>query len=141
MQIVCAGCGVKNRVPDEKLQLHPKCGRCGGLLLPAQPIALGDAEFEHFVQNTELPIVVDFWAEWCGPCKMMAPVFAQAAQQRPTVLFVKVDTETAQRTASRFQIRSIPTLALLRGGREVTRSAGALPLPQLLAWLDRALLP
>ena len=144
MQIVCAGCGVKNRVPSERLQQNPltqkvKCGRCGGFLLPAQPIALGDADFDRFVQGTELPIVVDFWAEWCGPCKMMAPIFAQAAQQRPTVLFVKVDTESAQHTASRFQIRSIPTLALLHGGREVERSAGAMPLPQLLAWIDHAL--
>jgi len=139
MQIVCASCGVKNRVPVERLQQHPKCGRCGGFLLPAQPIALGDAGFDRFVHGTELPIVVDFWAEWCGPCKMMAPIFVQASQQRPTVLFVKVDTESAQHTASRFQIRSIPTLMVLHGGREIARSAGAMPLPQLLAWLDHAL--
>ncbi|HET8710632.1 MAG TPA: thioredoxin TrxC [Spongiibacteraceae bacterium] len=138
MQIVCVNCGVKNRVPDEKLQQHPKCGRCSAVLLPAQPIALDDAGFERFVHGTELPIVVDFWAEWCGPCKMMAPIFAQAAQQRPTIPFVKVDTERALQTASRFQIRSIPTLAVLQGGREIIRSAGAMPLPQLLAWLDRA---
>lgn len=144
MQIVCVSCGVKNRVPAERMQQHPlpqkiKCGRCGAALLPAQPIALGDADFDRFVQGTELPVVVDFWAEWCGPCKMMAPVFAQAARQRPTVPFVKVDTESAQHTASRFQIRNIPTLMVLRSGREIARSAGAMPLPQLLAWIDRAL--
>ena len=139
MQIVCASCGVKNRVPSERLLQHPKCGRCSGPLLPAQPIALGDADFDRFVQGTELLVVVDFWAEWCGPCKMMAPIFMQAAQQRPTVPFVKVDTESAQLTASRFQIRSIPTLLVLRGGQEIARSAGAMPLPQLLAWVDRAL--
>ncbi len=138
MQIVCVNCGAKNRVPGERLHDHPKCGRCAAPLLPAQPFALDDADFDRFVQGTELPIVVDFWAEWCGPCKMMAPVFMQAAQQRPAVPFVKVDTERAQHTASRFQIRSIPTLMVLHGGREIARSAGALPLPQLLAWIDHA---
>ncbi len=141
MQVVCAQCGVKNRVPEQRLMQQPKCGRCGALLLPAAPIVLNDANFDHFVQNTELPIVVDFWAEWCGPCKVMAPIFAQAAQQRPLLLFAKVNTEQAQATAQRYQIRSIPTLALLRGGGEVVRSAGAMPLPQLLAWIDRAAAP
>lgn len=139
MQIVCANCGVKNRVPDARLQQQPKCGRCSNPLLPGAPIILGDGEFEHFVQNTDLPIVVDFWADWCGPCKIMAPIFAQAAQQRPALLFVKVDTEAAQRAAGRFQIRSIPTLVVLRGGHEIARSAGAMALPQLLGWLDNAL--
>lgn len=139
MQIVCVNCGAKNRVPAERLQHHPKCGRCSNALLPAQPITLSDEEFDRFVQNTDVPIVVDFWADWCGPCKMMAPFFAHAAQQRPTVLFAKVDTESAAFTASRFQIRSIPTLMILQGGREVTRAVGAMSLPQFLSWLDGVL--
>lgn len=145
MQVVCGGCGVKNRVMDEKFQLHAatqkiKCGRCGSELLPGKPIELSDEEFDRFVQNTDLPIVVDFWADWCGPCKMMAPIFAEAARQRPKVMFVKIDTESAVHTASRFQIRSIPTLMIMQGGREINRAAGAMSLPQFLSWLDSALL-
>src|SRR5205085_11946157 len=90
-----------------------------------------------FVAGTQLPIVVDFWAPWCGPCKVMAPVFAQAAKARPDVRFVKVDTDQAPAIASNYNIRGIPTMALFRRGDEIARASGAMPAPQLLAWIDQ----
>jgi thioredoxin 2 len=139
MQLVCAQCLAKNRVPDQRLRDRPKCGKCGAALLSPEPVALGDAAFDAFVAGAGLPVLVDFWAEWCGPCKMMAPQFAAAAQQRPDIRFVKVDTEAARATAARFGIRSIPTLALFVGGSEVARVAGAMSSAQLLAWVDQQL--
>ena len=135
MLIVCPNCMAKNRVPDERLQDQPTCGKCQKMLLPTHPIELNDQNFFHYIQNTELPIVVDFWAEWCGPCKAMAPQFNQAAQNAPQYRFVKVNTEQAQKISAQFNIRSIPTIAVFKNGKEVTRQAGAMQAPQLLAWL------
>ncbi len=136
MELVCPQCGAVNRVPDQRLNQQPKCGKCGAEVLPAKPVELTGASFDKFVARNELPVLVDFWAPWCGPCKQFAPVFSQmAGQYLGRVRFAKVDTEAEQPLAARHGIRSIPTLALFKGGREVDRVSGALQGPQLQAWL------
>lgn len=139
MHIACAHCGSTNRVPDERLADDPVCGRCGQALLSGHPVELTDANFDAVTARTGLPVVVDFWAAWCGPCRMMAPQFAQAAQQlKGRVLFAKVDTDANPQVAQRFAIRSIPTMALLHGGREVQRTSGALQAAQIVGWIAQA---
>jgi thioredoxin 2 len=140
MELVCPDCGAVNRVPAERLQQHPKCGKCGVEVLPARPVDLTAANFEKFTARNELPVLVDFWAPWCGPCKQFAPTYSQmAAQYVGRVRFAKVNTEAEQTLAGRYSIRSIPTLALFRHGKEVDRVAGALPAQQLQAWLAQRL--
>jgi thioredoxin 2 len=139
MQIVCVQCGTKNRVQDERLNQGPKCGQCGTPLTAAEPVEMPGERLEQYVTGTQQPIVVDFWAEWCGPCKMMAPAFAEAARQRANVRFLKVDTDRAHDLAQRYAIRGIPTVILFRGGREAARMSGALSTGQLLGWLDQQL--
>lgn len=136
MHLVCAHCGATNRVPEARLQDRPVCGRCGGEIAPAHPQALNDALFANYIARTEAPVLVDFWASWCGPCRMMAPQFEAAAAQAPGVRFIKVDTEACPQTASSLGIRSIPTLALFLGGREIARQSGAMPAAELLRWLQ-----
>lgn len=136
MNIVCPDCGAINRVPDERLAQNPKCGKCGALLLDGKPLELGAANFARFVARSEMPLVVDFWAQWCGPCKMMAPVFSQvAAEFRTRFRFVKINTEVEQVLAQQYAIRSIPTLAIFRNGAEVDRVAGAMDAGSLKDWL------
>jgi len=135
MQLVCPSCAARNRVPDERLREDPMCGKCGKPLTPPEPIALDDASFDRYVQGTGLPVLVDYWADWCGPCKMMAPHFAAAAAQMPEVRFAKVDTEASPQASTLARIRSIPTMVLYRGGQEVARRSGAMSSSDILAWV------
>jgi len=136
LQIVCPHCDAINRLPAARLGQAPRCGRCKRPLFSGAPVEVRADNFRHHVDQSGIPVVVDFWAPWCGPCRMMAPAFAAAARQlEPTVRLVKVNTEEEQDLAADFAIRSIPTLAVFKGGREVARQAGALPGPQLVAWI------
>jgi thioredoxin 2 len=120
-----------------RLGEDPKCGKCGAPVLDGKPVALTDATFDKFVGRSDLPVVVDFWAEWCGPCKIMAPAFEQAAAGlKIRVRFAKLDTEQAQGIAARFGIRSIPTMILFKGGQEAARTAGAMDARRIRAWLE-----
>jgi len=139
LHIVCPACAAKNRVPRERLAESPDCGRCGTPLMLPRPADLAPEVFDRFIAGTELPVVVDCWADWCGPCKMMAPQFEQAAAMLPELRFVKLDTEAAPQQSARYGIRSIPTLLLFLDGQEVARQAGAMPAQAIVDWVRREL--
>lgn len=135
LQVACPHCHAVNRVPAMRLADGPVCGRCKSALLPAEPFALDAAGFDAHALRSDIPLLVDFWAPWCGPCRMMAPAYAQAAADlAPRVQLAKVDTEAEQMLGARFGIRSIPTLVLFHRGRELARQSGALPRQSIVAW-------
>ncbi len=135
--IVCPHCSAVNRIPASRLTDNPKCGKCKNSLFTGHPVELSDQTFSRFINKNDVPVVVDFWAEWCGPCKMMAPAFAEAsAQLEPKAILAKLNTEQAQQTAAQFGIRSIPSIILFKNGKEVSRQAGALNTQQIIQWVN-----
>jgi len=127
MRIVCPHCLSVNNVPKKESYKKANCGKCKKSLLDTHPIELSDANFDEVVVNSDIPVIVDFWAPWCGPCKMMGPNFEKSAKNFPLkTLFVKVNTENEQNLGARFSIRSIPTLILFKDGKEIKRVSGAL---------------
>jgi thioredoxin 2 len=140
VQLVCASCGSLVRVPVERLADGPRCPKCHAALFGGQPITLTAGNFDRHVTQNGLPLIVDFWAPWCAPCRAMAPVFEQAASRfEPTARFARLNTEDAGAVAARHGIRSIPTLVVFHGGREVARQSGALDASQLDRWVNAEL--
>ncbi|MEK6686215.1 MAG: thioredoxin TrxC [Pseudomonadota bacterium] len=135
LHIACPHCHATNRVPADRLGASPQCGACHQPLFTAQPVELTESHFNRHIAHNDIPVLVDFWAPWCGPCRMMAPVFARAATLlEPKMRLVKVNTEEEQGLAAHYNIRSIPALVLFKGGREIARQSGAMSEQDLVRW-------
>ena len=140
VHVVCPRCDAVNRVPPERLAENAKCGKCRAPLFVGAPLALDEGRFAKHLGRGDLPLVVDFWAPWCAPCRAMAPAFEAVARRiEPQARLIKVNTEEAQALAGRYGIRSIPTLVVFRGGREVARTSGAMDAAALENWIRRSL--
>ncbi len=137
LQIVCPQCGAINRVPEDRLVAHPKCGKCHQLLFTGHPLELSQASFQRHLQKDNIPLLVDFWAPWCGPCKMMGPAFAEAAAMlEPRLRLAKVNTEIEKNLGAQLNIRSIPTLVLFVNGVEKGRQSGAMNSAAIIQWVN-----
>ncbi|SHF38699.1 thioredoxin [Desulfacinum infernum DSM 9756] len=138
LHVVCPRCTSVNRVDALRLMNHPVCGKCSAELLPGKPLEVGGDAFEKHITRSDLPVVVDFWAPWCGPCRMMAPAFETAARKlASSARFLKVNTEREQALAARYGIRSIPTVVIFKGGRERARRSGAMDAASLVRWVEQ----
>jgi len=136
--VTCPKCNAKNRLPSDRLGDGPKCGKCKKPIFAGKPVELSSANVAAVLNHNEIPVLVDCWAPWCGPCKSFAPVFEQAARElEPRLRLAKLNTEAQQGIAGRWKIRSIPTLILFKAGKEVARLSGAVPLGQLKQWLTQ----
>ncbi len=137
LHIVCPVCHTVNRIPSGRLAQQPRCGKCKHALFTGHPLELTSGHFQQHIARNDIPVVVDFWADWCGPCKMMAPAYAQAAANlEPKVRFAKLNTEQEQDIAAQYHIRSIPTLIMFKAGREIARQSGAMQAGEIVRWVN-----